>query len=209
MNLDGDILKNNRIKKLTLLKETKFLSLYEAEYENKKGKLKHWITASRKNLNSLNAQYFHGEKEKMDAVIIAAFHTDLNKLVCIKQFRVPLNDYVYELPAGLIDGDESIEAAARRELKEETGFDLVEVDYTKTKSGVYASAGMTDESAALVFCSCKGEISKDYMEEDEDIDVVLLSQDEAKELLKKDVKMDMRVFLMLHYFADLGANIIK
>ena len=29
---------------------------------------------------------------------------DSKKIVCIRQFRVPINDYVYELPAGLIDG---------------------------------------------------------------------------------------------------------
>lgn len=199
---------NNKIKKLTLLKETKFLSLYDSEYENKKGKLKHWTLASRKNFDTLNAQYFKGKEERMDAVIIVAFHLDFNKLVCIKQFRVPLNNYIYELPAGLIDGEESIEEAARRELMEETGFTLVKIDQEKTKNGVYASAGMTDESAAMVFCTCTGEISKENMEEDEDIDVVLLSQEETKELLKKDVKMDMRAFLMMQYFSDFGGKII-
>lgn len=201
-------MKNSRIKKLTLLKETKFLSLYDSEYENKNGKLKHWTMASRKNLGTLNAQYFQGKEEKMDAVIIVALHLDTNKLVCIRQFRVPLDDYIYELPAGLVDGDESIEEATRRELMEETGFTLLKIDHEKTKTGVYASAGMTDESAAVVFCTCTGEISKEHMEEDEDIDVLLLSQEETKKTLKKDLKMDMRAFLMLQYFAEFGGKII-
>lgn len=202
-------MKPNRIKKITLLKETKFLNLYDVEYENKKGKIKHWTMASRKDIDTLKAQYFQDKEEKMDAVIIAALHLESNKIVCIRQFRVPLGDYIYELPAGLIDGDESLEEAATRELKEETGFTLVDIDHEKTKKRIYASAGMTDESAAIVFCTCKGNVSKEYMEEDEDIEVVLLSQEEAKQLLKKDVKMDMRVFVMLHDFAEFGGRTIE
>ncbi|WP_139902541.1 NUDIX hydrolase [Clostridium thermarum] len=200
-------MKNNRIKKLTALAETKFLNLYDAEYENKKGKTKHWIIASRKNFETLKGQYFEGKEEKMDAVIIAALHVESKKIVCIRQFRVPLNDYVYELPAGLIDGNESMEVSVERELKEETGLKLVSINYEKTKKGVYATAGMSDESAAIVFCTCEGNISKEYLEEDEDIETILLSQQEAKDLLKSDVKIDMRAFIMLHAFAELGEKL--
>lgn len=199
----------DRIKKLVPLAQTKFLSLYDAEYTNKKGKLKHWIIASRKSLDSLESQYFHGGKEKADAVIIAAFHEDNKKIICVKQFRVPLNNYVYELPAGLIDGDESIETAVKRELKEETGLDLIAIDHDKSNKMVYASAGMTDESAAIVFCTCRGEFSKQYLEEDEDIETISLSKEEAEKILKEDVKFDMRAFIMLHAFAELGEKLFK
>lgn len=199
-------MKTNRIKKVTLLKETKFLNLYDIEYENKNGNIRHWTMTSRKDIDTLRAQYFQGKKEKMDAVIIAALHLDSNKIVCIKQFRVPLGDYIYELPAGLIDGNESLDEAAARELKEETGFTLIDIDHEKTKKNIYASAGMTDESAAIVFCTCNGDVSKNFMEEDEDIEVVLLSQAEAKKLLQQDVKMDTRVFVMLHDFAEFGGK---
>jgi ADP-ribose pyrophosphatase len=127
----GGTMESNRIKKLTPMTETKFLSLYDAEYKNKKGKDKHWIIASRKNYDTLIAQYYEGKEEKIDAVIIAALHKNSNSLVLIKQFRIPLNDYVYELPAGLLDANESIEEAVSRELKEETGLSLIEIDYKK------------------------------------------------------------------------------
>ncbi|OPJ54632.1 NUDIX hydrolase [Clostridium oryzae] len=197
-------MKNGRIEKLNMLAQTKFLSLYEAEYKNKAGNKKRWTIASRKSYEVLKAQYFDGKEEKMDAVIIAAFHKEQKKIVVIRQFRVPLNDYVYELPAGLIDGDEKIDVAATRELKEETGLELTNINHEKTRNNVYASAGMTDESAAIVFCTCKGEISKDYMEEDEDIETFLMSQEEVKELLKTDSKIDMRAFIMLQGFAEIG-----
>lgn len=203
------MMKENKIKKLTPMAESKFLSLYDIEYNNKLGDLKHWTLASRKNFETLKAQYFEGKEEKVDAAIIAAFHVDSKKLVCIRQFRVPLNDYVYELPAGLIDGNESFDAAAARELKEETGLELIAINHEKTKGKVYASAGMTDESAAMVFCTCKGSLSKEFLEDDEDIEVMLLSKEEIKELLKKDVKMDMRAFIMFQAFAGMGEELFK
>lgn len=198
---------NSKIKKLTALVETKFLGLYDAEYKNRKGEDRHWVIASRKDLKTLKEQFFEGKKAKQDAVIIAALHKEEKKIVCIRQFRIPLNDYVYELPAGLIDGDESIEVAAKRELKEETGLELISINHEKTKENVYASAGMTDEAAAIVFCSCQGEISKDYMEADEDIEPFLLSQEEAKKLITSEEKLDMRAFLTLQAFVELGEKL--
>ena len=197
-------MKNSRIKKLTPLVETKFLSLYDAAYENKKGAERHWIIASRKNYTTLTEQFFKEKKENIDAVIIAAFHKETKSLVVIKQFRIPLNDYVYELPAGLVDNNESIESAVKRELMEETGLELVEINYEKTNKQVYVSAGMTDESVAMVFCTCTGMLSNKYLEEDEDIEAMLISQEDAKALLKEDIKMDIKVHMMLQSFVSLG-----
>jgi len=201
---------DNKIKKLTLLKETRFLSLYDATYENKKGNEKHWIIASRKDYITLKKQYFEVEDENkvmVDAVVIAALHKESNKLVLIKQFRVPLNDYVYELPAGLIDNNEKIDIAAVRELKEETGLSLIEINHGKSKDKVFLSVGMTDESVALVYCTCKGVISNEYLEDDENIETILVSQVEAKELLKTNIKMDIKVFMLLTSFVELGEKL--
>lgn len=203
----GGYMKDNRIKKLTPLSETKFLSLYDAAYDNKKGAEKHWIIASRKDYATLSAQFFQGKEESIDAVIIAALHKETNNLVLIRQFRIPLNDYVYELPAGLVDNNESMESAVKRELLEETGLSLLDINYDKSKSRVYASAGMTDESAAVVYCTCEGILSDKYLEDDEDITALLITQQAARELLKKDVKMDMRAYLVLQSFASFGSEI--
>ncbi|MCB2352581.1 NUDIX hydrolase [Clostridium estertheticum] len=188
------------MKNITTLADTKYLKLYDAQYINKNGECKNWSIASRKNIDTLKNIYFNKAECAIDAVIIIATHTVENKLVVIKQFRVPLNDYVYEIPAGLIDPGEDFKTTVARELKEETGLDLIQIDYSRTKSQAYISTGMTDESAALVYCTCQGKISKDYLEPDEDIEVILLSKAEAKVLIDSDKKIDIKAFLSIQNF---------
>lgn len=191
-----------KINKVTTLADTKYLKLYNAEYTNKKGNIRNWTIASRKDLETINNQFYNGLEEKIDAVIIIATHVYKKKLVVIRQFRVPVNGYVYELPAGLIDSGENFEETVRRELKEETGLDLIDIDYSKTKAKVYISVGMTDESVALVHCNCSGEISDENLEEDEDIEVMLVSKSEAKELIKGNDKIDIKALLAIQNFIN-------
>lgn len=189
-----------KIKDIKILADTKYLKLYNAEYTNKNGDTRNWSIASRKDLSTLKNKFFNKAKDEIDAVIIVATHAEENKLVIIKQFRVPINDYVYELPAGLIDKGENFKTTVKRELKEETGLDLIEIDYSSTKSKAYVSTGMTDESVALVYCTCSGKISKEYLEPDEDIEVMLLTKEEAKELIKSEDNIDVKALLAIQKF---------
>lgn len=201
---------NNRIKKVNSLLEGKFISLYDLEYVNKLNQNKHWTVATRKNKEAVEDFYLNKAEDKVDAVAIVAYHVEYKKLVVIKQFRVPINDYLYELPAGLVDEDDTdIVESVKRELKEETGLNLVGVNANYSKDKTYLSPGMTDESVALVFCTCDGEISRDYLEDDEDIEAILISQEEAKDILKSNEKIDIKAFLMLQNFVLLGEKMFK
>lgn len=190
----------SKVNKITTLADTKYLKLYDAEYTNKNGKMKNWSIASRKDINIVKNKFFNGVEENIDAVIIVANHIDENKLVVIKQFRVPINDYVYELPAGLIDDGENFETTVKRELKEETGLELIDIDYKRTKNKVYISTGMTDESVALVYCNCNGKVSKDYLEPDEDIEVILVSKEEARKIINSDENIDIKALMAIQHF---------
>ena len=186
--------------------ETKFISLYDIKYLNKNNQEKSWTVASRKSKDILEGIYLENKKDKVDAVIICAYHKQQNKLVIIKEFRVPINKYIYELPAGLVDSDDdNFEETVIRELKEETGLNVIEIKKDLSSNQVYLSPGMTDESAAFVYCICDGEVSKDYLEDDEDIEAILISQDEAKDILKNSsTPLDIRVYLALQSFALMG-----
>jgi ADP-ribose pyrophosphatase len=54
------------------------------------------------------------------AVMLAA--DEKNRVLLVKQFRLPAGKDLWELPAGRIDAGESALQAAKRELREETGY---------------------------------------------------------------------------------------
>ena len=59
---------------------------------------------------------------------------------------------------------------------------------------------MTDESISLVYCSCSGEPSNENLEDDEDIEVILVSKEEAKELLKTEKNIDVKALLAIENY---------
>ncbi len=199
----GDFM--NKIQGIEILANTKYLSLYDLKYKNKNGKDSNWTVASRKSINDLNDIYLNNKNDKVDAVVLVPYHIKEKKLVMIKQFRVPINNYVYELPAGLIDNNEDIENAVKRELKEETGLDVLEI--IKSKEKLYLSPGMSDESVSLVYCLCQGNTSKDYLEEEEDIETVLLDKEEAKKILQSNVALDIKAYIILNMFINSEENL--
>ena len=199
----------NKVQNLETLVQTKFLSLYNANYTNKDGNKKTWTIATRKSKEALEEQFFNGKEDKVDAVVILAYHKDEKKLVAIKQFRIPLNNYVYELPAGLIDNNDDIIPTVKRELKEETGLDLEEVIKDKIGQKLYLSPGMTDESVSLVYCTCSGKISNENLEEDEDIETILLSKEDAIKILNSGERCDIKLFMALQSFIQMGEELFK
>ena len=199
----------NKVQNIQALAETKFLSLYNANYTNKGGNKKTWTIATRKSKEVLEDQFFNGKEDKVDAVVILAYHKEEKKLVAIRQFRIPLNNYVYELPAGLIDNNDDIISTVKRELKEETGLDLEEVIENKMGKKLYLSPGMTDESVSLVYCTCSGKISDENLEEDEDIETILLSKEDAIKIINSGERCDIKLFMALQSFIQIGEDIFK
>jgi 8-oxo-dGTP pyrophosphatase MutT (NUDIX family) len=90
-------------------------------------------------------------KNKPDAVfIVATIQIDGEPhLLVTAEYRHPIQARELALPAGLIDGDETPESAAIRELKEETGYRVTKVN--RVSPNLFTSAGLTDESFVYVF----------------------------------------------------------
>lgn len=69
------------------------------------------------------------------------------EIVLVRQYRYAAGGYLYEVPAGMPDGeDESWEACARRELEEETGYRAGSLKYM---TRIYTTPGFCDEVIRL------------------------------------------------------------
>ncbi|MBF0467979.1 MAG: NUDIX hydrolase [Desulfamplus sp.] len=202
------------------------LNLFSIKYQDRIGNPKSWIFASRseipdvmnadKKLNEIELnetnidktkntanQAPHAMNQKPHAVVLVPFHQEYQKLVIIKEFRVPLGDYQYGFPAGLMDKGEQIEETAARELREETGLDITSV--IRTSPVIYSSSGMTDESIALVYVNCTGTPSVKWNEDSEDITVLMVSSKDAQELVSTPgIKFDVKSWIVLSTFARTG-----
>jgi len=170
------------------------VNLIRVRYQDKNGRDKAWVYASR------------GNSGRPDAVVIVPFHEGEEKLVLIREYRVPLQGEQYGFPAGLVDPRETVEDAGKRELMEETGLTVSRV--VLQGPPVYSSSGMTDESVSLLYVTCQGRPSTHLNEGSEEIEVLLVSRDEARELLNREhLSFDVKTWIVLERFAATGAVI--
>lgn len=182
-----------KIIKSTLIHGTPFVEFIQTVYENKIGNrsLWHWTRRT----------------EDTKAVMIAA-HSFNGKgqaiLAVTKEFRVPLEDYEWGFPSGLIDKFESPEETARREFYEETGLNITNF-IGPVSPCVYNSPGITNEGIHIAFAYFNGEIDTSNNESSEDIHVYLMTMKEVRDLIEdKTKKIGAKAYLIMRNFAKYG-----
>ena len=112
---------------------------------------------------------------------------------------------MYGFPAGLLDPGEDIAIAAGRELHEETGLDLIKV--YRHSPALFPSAGITDETIAMVFAEVEGTPSIRHNEDSEDIEVFMMDREEVRDLLdRNDIVFGARAWLAMDTFVRMGTD---
>ena len=115
------------------------------------------------------------------------------KIVLLRQYRAVIDKYIWELPAGVMKKGESPLKCAKREITEETGYEVKDV---KKIGMIYTTPGFCDEVIHVFKARC---VSKGIHERDEDeiIKVRLFNGAEIKEMVKSGRIMDSKTVTSL------------
>jgi 8-oxo-dGTP pyrophosphatase MutT (NUDIX family) len=104
------------------------------------------------------------------AVAVVALD-DRGRVMLIKQYRHPVGETLWELPAGLLDVDGELALnAAQRELGEEAGL---QAEKWNVLVDVLTSPGMTDEATRVYLARDVSDTGNDRSTEDEEADLEL------------------------------------
>lgn len=180
--------------KQRLLFDGGWLRLYERVRELR-GRSIRWVFCSRRK---------HPGGVGNDAVVIVPFVLTggVVKMLVTREYRMPLGDYEWGLPSGLIEAGEDAEVAVDRELREETGYRLVRI-LEKSPPGLVSSAGLSDETFQYFFVQAvSGEAQR--LESAEEIEVSLFSLVELGELMERPVKLSGRLWPLVHGYLAQG-----
>ena len=180
-----------KLESIKKIHEGKFLTYYVARYITKEGHIKDYELISRD--KNLTLEKFGNNLPA--GVGMVTFSSDKKKILLQKEFRMATNNWVYNFPAGLIDQGESVEEAAKREVREETGCEIKEIEVVLPPS--YASQGTSDEMMSIVICTVEGEI-KDSIYEEEEIEAKWYTKQEVDKLIKEGAFMSVRTQMFLY-----------
>ena len=167
-------------KKITKKEEGRFITRYDLTYETVDKKEKIYEMISRKKEMS-GIEDIRGDKP--DAVVVIVTDETGEKILMDREFRLAVGDWVYNFPAGLIDPGESPKEAAKRELWEETGLELYQIDDVIGPS--YSAVGFSNEINVCIVGRARGEF-RESTSTVEEIVPCWYTKEKMRELLKTE-----------------------
>lgn len=179
--------------KFEKVRDGKYLKNYEITYLNKSGREKKYEIVSRRELQGIE-----DVGGKPSGVSIVA--TCGGKLLLLHEFRMGVNKTVYNLCAGMLDADESIEDCIARELFEETGLHVKTIKKILPPS--FAAVAISDTTTYIAFVEAEGTF-EDHTSENEQIDAGFYTREEVSRLLETE-PFSSRAQMAAYFFAEYG-----
>lgn len=131
------------------------------------------------------------------------------RILLVRQYRLPARRYLWELPAGRVDPGETVFKAAKRELREETGYKAKK--WTKLVS-FFPSPGFLEEKMTIFLAENLTEGEKEPME-DERIEVEWVSARDLDERIRTGKVQDAKTMIGFlnwqRYVAAKGGKLSK
>ena len=176
--------------KLEKIKDGKYLKNYELTYRNKIGKEKKYEIVSRGDIAGPEAI-----GKRVSGVSIVAYHED--KMLLLREFRMGVNRFVYNLCAGMLEEGESLEECIQRELYEETGLSVGKIRAILPPS--FAAVAFSDVKTQIAFVEVDGTF-EDHTSANEQITAGFYAKEQVRELLETEESVpghrSRRIFLL-------------
>lgn len=190
---------NKKYTQIHTLFQNRFLNFYHMDALTDSGHPFDYYFVSRNKENEIKVLTKENKAEGI--VIYPILKNDPEKIILIRQYRYPLGDYLYELPAGLIDEGENANEAAIREMKEETGcsFEVYEEGFAGLRRPFYMGAGYTDEASQVVFGYVDNIDGFQQLEDTETIQMLIADKEKVKQILTEE-KVSLRCAYLLMNF---------
>lgn len=130
--------------------------------------------------------------------VTAVALTEDGKVIMERQYRHGLGEVAFEIPGGCVDDtDNSLEDAIARELLEETGYTFSKYEYL----GKTCANPSTNNNWMHIFLATGGKrVSEQELDENEEIEIHLMSLDEVKQLLQEN-KIIQSMHVTAFYYA--------
>lgn len=123
--------------------------------------------------------------------------TDDGKIVLVEQYRKAMEKALVEIPAGKLEQGEKPEVTAIRELEEETGYIC---DNMELITSFYTSPGFADEIVYVYEATgLKKKEDKADLDEDEFVELMEVSLEEALQLIKEQRIHDAKTMFAIQY----------
>jgi len=134
--------------------------------------------------------------ELPDAAVVVA--TTGDELVMVDQYRPTIREQCLELPAGIVEDDESYTTAGARELREETGFEAAGVSLIEEFS---CSTGVLRHRRGIVFAEGLEPVDQ-QLDDNEFLSVTTVPIDEALQVARREPANDATIEGILLAQAD-------
>lgn len=188
--------KDMKLLKIDKVREGKYLKNYELVYENRAGHEKRYEIVSHHTIDDISEL-----GSKVSGVSIVAVYQ--GKLLLLREFRMGVDRFVYNLCAGMKEEGETLEDCIRRELFEETGLSVKKI-YRILKPA-FAAVSICDILNQVAFVEAEGELDDSHMSENEWIQADFYTKEEVAHLLE-DKEFSTRAQIASWFFSIGGLD---
>ncbi len=189
----------DRFEKVIRVTDNPFLNMYDMDAVKLNGEKFKYYFATRRGEDEIRIKTHSTEPDGIS--LFAVYGEKKDRVVLIKEFRYPINDYIYDVPAGLIESGEDAKKAAIREFREETGmiFEPVDRGMEAARKSAFPTVGLTDEMIATEFGYASGTPDKKFMESSEDITTIIADRRELRRIISEERIAMRALFLIMLY----------